>query len=98
MKRLVFAIGVLALAYGASTPARADYAVAKFADGWCRVWVDAAMHPYAGHYLHWVKRVGVHRRHHHGHWVWVRYDRFATWDAAHKHLDRAIKWHRCKHW
>lgn len=85
MKRLVLAIGVLAVAYGASAPARADYAVAKFADGWCRVWVDSANKPVNGKFLWW--------RHHH-HWYYT----FATWEAAHRHLGRAIKWHRCDHW
>jgi hypothetical protein len=83
MKRFVFAVGVLAMAYGAATPARADYAVAKFADGWCRVWFDTANAPVAGKFLWW--------KHHH-HW----YYKFPTWDGAHKHLDWAVKWHRCK--
>jgi hypothetical protein len=83
MKRLVFAIGVLALAYSVSAPARADFAVAKFADGWCRVWVDSASKPVAGKFLWW-------RHHHHA------YYRFASWDSGHKHLDWAVKRHRCK--
>lgn len=99
MKRLVFAIGVLALTYGASAPARADFAVARFPGDWCRVWVDADMHPYVGHYLHWVRRVWVHgwwrHHHHHGHWIWVRYDRFPTWEAADHHLHWAFDEHRC---
>ena len=40
MKRLAFAIGVVALGLSASTAARADYAVVMFKDGYCRVWND----------------------------------------------------------
>lgn len=46
MKRLAFAVGVLALGFAASTPARADFAVVKFADGWCRIWWDSAGNPW----------------------------------------------------
>ena len=38
MKRLVFAVGVLALGFAASTPARADFSVVRFEPGFCRVW------------------------------------------------------------
>lgn len=103
MKRLIFAIGVLAAAYAASTPARADFAVARFQDHWCRVWVDAAAHPFAAHYVHWIRREWVHhvwwshhRRHHSRHLVWVRYDRFRTFDAADHHLHLALHEHRCR--
>jgi hypothetical protein len=41
MKRLAFAIGVVALGLSASTAARADYAVVMFKDGYCRVWNDS---------------------------------------------------------
>lgn len=36
MKRLVFAVGVLALGAAALTPARADFAVIRFKDGHCQ--------------------------------------------------------------
>lgn len=38
MKRLAFAVGVLALGFAASTPARADYTVVKFPSGVCQIW------------------------------------------------------------
>jgi hypothetical protein len=35
MKRVAFVVGVLALGFAASTPARADFAVVKFDAGYC---------------------------------------------------------------
>lgn len=46
MKRLAFAVGVLALGFAASTPARADFAVVKFEAGFCRIWWDSAAKPW----------------------------------------------------
>jgi hypothetical protein len=46
MKRLVFAVGVLALGFAASTPARADFAVVKFELGFCRIWWNTGMKPW----------------------------------------------------
>jgi hypothetical protein len=46
MKKLSFAIGVLALGFVATTPARADFAVIKFESGYCRIWWDSSMKPY----------------------------------------------------
>lgn len=46
MKRLAFAVGVLALGFAASTPARADYAVVKFELGFCRIWWDSGATPW----------------------------------------------------
>ena len=40
MKRLAFAVGVVALSFAASVPARADFAVVKFELGYCRIWWD----------------------------------------------------------
>ncbi len=54
MKRLVFAVGVLALGLAAATPARADYAVVKFESGFCRVWWDSAANPVG---IGWTKLV-----------------------------------------
>jgi hypothetical protein len=44
MKRLIFAFGVLAIGFAVSS-ARADYALVRFEDGWCRVWWDSAGTP-----------------------------------------------------
>ena len=52
MKRLAFAIGVLALGFAASTPARADYALVKFESGYCRIWWDSAGNPFG---VGWIK-------------------------------------------
>jgi hypothetical protein len=46
MKRLAFAVAILALGFAASTPARADYAVVQFPDGWCKIWWDSAAPPW----------------------------------------------------
>jgi len=43
MKRFVFAVGVLALGFAASTPARADFSVMKFETGFCRIWWNNGM-------------------------------------------------------
>ena len=45
MKRLVLAIGLLAVGFAASTAARADFAVIKYKDGSCRVWTDTKASP-----------------------------------------------------
>jgi len=41
MKRSAFALAVLAIGFAVS-PARADYALVRFEDGWCRIWWDSA--------------------------------------------------------
>lgn len=54
MKQLAFAIGLLAVAFTASTPARADYALIQFGDGYCRIWWDSADTPWG---IGWTKIV-----------------------------------------
>jgi len=46
MKSSACAIGLLALAVTATSPARADYAVVQFGDGYCRIWWDSAGIPW----------------------------------------------------
>lgn len=46
MKRLAFAIGLLAMGFVAVTPARADYALVQFGDGYCRIWWDSLDNPW----------------------------------------------------
>jgi hypothetical protein len=46
MKQLAFAAGLLAVSLAASTPARADYALVQFGDGYCRIWWDSAGTPW----------------------------------------------------
>jgi hypothetical protein len=51
MKRLAFAVGLLAVAFAIS-PTRADYALVRFEDGWCRIWWDSAGTPWG---VGWTK-------------------------------------------
>lgn len=46
MKKLRFAMGMLALGLVAAAPARADYVVVKFDPGYCRIWWQSSMKPY----------------------------------------------------
>jgi hypothetical protein len=46
MKRLAFAFAILALGLAAATPARADYAVVKWDDGFCHIWWNAGATPW----------------------------------------------------
>jgi hypothetical protein len=46
MKHLAFAVGLLAVSLAAATPARADYALVQFGDGYCRIWWDGAGTPW----------------------------------------------------
>jgi hypothetical protein len=50
MKRLAFAVGVLALTFSAAIPARADFAVVKFEWGYCRIWWATAAKPWGSSY------------------------------------------------
>jgi len=47
MKRVVFAIGVLAVAFAASTPASADFAVIRFKDWSCKAWAQSKVGPWS---------------------------------------------------
>jgi hypothetical protein len=51
MKRLAFAGCLLAIGF-ASFPARADYALVQFQDGWCRIWWDSGGTPWG---VGWTK-------------------------------------------
>ena len=46
MKHFAFVIGALAFGLAAATPARADYAVVRWTDGYCRIWWDASATPW----------------------------------------------------
>jgi hypothetical protein len=54
MKRHALALGfaVLACSLTALTPARADYAVVQFDDGYCQIWSNAADTPWG---TNWIK-------------------------------------------
>ena len=47
MNRLAFAVCLLIAGLAASTPARADFAVVRFGDGFCKIWWDSADNPWA---------------------------------------------------
>jgi hypothetical protein len=51
MKRFVFAFAIMAVAFFTSA-ARADYALVRFEDGWCRIWWDSAGTPWG---VGWTK-------------------------------------------
>lgn len=46
MKQLALAAGFLALSFTASSPARADFAVVQFGDGFCQIWWGSAGTPW----------------------------------------------------
>ena len=54
MKYFMCAIGLLALVAMGSSPARADYALVQFGDGYCRIWWDSADTPWG---IGWTKIV-----------------------------------------
>jgi hypothetical protein len=54
MKQLAFALGLLAVGLIAATPARADFAVVQFGDGYCQIWWDSAGNPWG---TRWTKLV-----------------------------------------
>ncbi len=46
MNRLAVAVCLLIVGLAASTPARADFAVVRFGDGFCKIWWDSADNPW----------------------------------------------------
>ena len=52
MRHLAFAFGVLVLGWAAVTPARADWAVVRWPDGFCRLWWDSHDTPWG---VGWTK-------------------------------------------
>lgn len=84
MKRLALALGLMTIGFGAAAPAHADFAVAKFDNGSCRVWTETAAKPSDGHFL-WFKHGD--RAHY----------RFLTWERAHRAVHLAAAQNRCDH-
>jgi hypothetical protein len=84
MKRLAFAIGVLALGFAATAPAHADFAIVKFNSGYCRIWTDTAVAPRDGTFI-W--------------WQWHHYLRYnlPTLEIAEYKLRVAVARHLCWH-
>jgi hypothetical protein len=52
MRRLTFAVGLLALGSVAAAPARADFTVVRFETGLCQIWWDSADNPWG---VGWTK-------------------------------------------
>jgi hypothetical protein len=52
MKSLVFGVGILVFGFVAATPARADFTVVRFADGYCQIWWGASATPWGDN---WTK-------------------------------------------
>jgi hypothetical protein len=46
MKQLGVVICILTMGFAISTPARADFAVVQFGDGYCRIWHDSGADPW----------------------------------------------------
>ena len=46
MKHSALVLGVLAIGLAAATPARADFAVVQFGDGFCQIWSDTTATPW----------------------------------------------------
>jgi hypothetical protein len=85
MMRLSFAIGLLALAFTAAIPARADFAVVEFRSGYCRIWDQTIFGPEDGRYLHFP-------------YPWSWHWRFHTFEGANMAMHWAVAHHRCHHW
>ncbi len=52
MRRRILVLAALALAFAATTPACADYAVVQLQDGWCKVWWHSGATPWG---VGWTK-------------------------------------------
>ena len=82
MKRTISAtMGLLALGVLASSSARADFAVVRFGDHWCRVWSESADKPVDGKLLTWK-----HKLYH-----------VDSWDKADKAMQGAVSVGWCHH-
>jgi hypothetical protein len=51
IKKIVFVLGVLALGFTATAPARADYAIVSFHSGYCRIWTYTDVVPPDGAFV-----------------------------------------------
>jgi len=54
IKKIVFALGVLALGFTATAPAHADYAIVSFHSGYCRIWTYTDVVPPDGAFVWFV--------------------------------------------
>jgi hypothetical protein len=85
MKRLMFAVGALALGLVATAPAHADYAIVKFNSGYCRIYDNTAWAPPDGTFVWFV-------------WGYHRYYRLPTLAIAQHKLGLVVARHLCWHY
>ena len=85
MKRVVFAVGALALGLMATAPAHADYAIVKFKSGYCRIYDNTAWAPPDGTFVWFV-------------WGHHRYYRLPTLPIAQHKLELVVARHLCWHY
>jgi hypothetical protein len=85
MKRLFFAVGVLALGLTAPAPAHADFAIVKFNSGYCRIYDNTAWAPPDGTFVWFV-------------WGYRRYYRLPTLPIAQHKLALVVARHLCWHY
>ena len=85
MKRLFFAVGVLALGLTATAPAHADFAIVKFNSGYCRIYDNTAWAPPDGTFVWFV-------------WGHHRYYRLPTLPIAQHKLGLVVARHLCWHY
>ena len=85
MKRLMFAVGALALGLVATAPAHADYAIVKFNSGYCRIYDNTAWAPPDGTFVWFV-------------WGHHRYYRLPTLPIAQHKLGLVVARHLCWHY
>jgi hypothetical protein len=84
VKRLIFAIGAVALGLSAAVPAHADYAIVKFKSGYCRIYDNTTWAPPDGRFVWFV-------------WGYHRYYRLPTLGDAQRKLNLVVARHLCWH-
>jgi hypothetical protein len=84
MKKILFAIGALALGFTATAPAHADFAIVKFNSGYCRIYDNTAWPPPDGTFV-WFR------------WGYHRYYRLPTLPIAQHKLGLVVARHLCWH-
>ena len=85
MKKILFAIGTLALGLTAAAPAHADYAIVKFNSGYCRIWTNTVVAPPDGTFVWFV-------------WGYHRYNRLPTLAIAEHKLHTVVARGLCRHY
>jgi hypothetical protein len=84
MKKILFAIGTLALGITATAaPARADFAIVKFNSGYCRIWTDTVVAPPDGTFVWFV-------------WGYNRYYHLPTLPIAQHKLNLVVARQLCR--